>query len=336
MGKNNFDFLRFLFAFIVVICHISILSGRPELLFIQKYFNTSIAVSSFFIISGFLVTQSYNNTDNLRKYFGKRARRLLPAYIIVIFLCAILFSFISEMGVKNYFMDIKLYRYLIFNFLFLNFLEPGLPGVFSEHYTTAINGALWTIKVEVSFYILVPLLVYLLFKTQKKYIVLIAIYVLSVLYQYIVHYLYETTNLNIYKILEYQLPGNMTYFACGMFGYYYKSVLLQNIKKLIIPAIVIYFVESYFGFCILQPATLAIIIFFVAYNFKFLNNFGKYGDFSYGIYIFHFPLIQLAIFFGLFSLVPPTVVFSILCFGVITVGFASWHLIEKRFLHRST
>jgi peptidoglycan/LPS O-acetylase OafA/YrhL len=128
----------------------------------------------------------------------------------------------------------------------------------------------------------------------------------------------------------------MTYFACGMFGYYYKSVLLQNIKKLIIPAIVIYFVESYFGFCILQPATLAIIIFFVAYNFKFLNNFGKYGDFSYGIYIFHFPLIQLAIFFGLFSLVPPTVVFSILCFGVITVGFASWHLIEKRFLHRST
>jgi peptidoglycan/LPS O-acetylase OafA/YrhL len=76
------------------------------------------------------------------------------------------------------------------------------------------------------------------------------------------------------------------------------------------------------------------MVIIAAYSLPFLNNFGKYGDFTYGLYIYHFPIIQLFRQYNLFEKYGPILMaFSVI---LITLFFAvlSWFFIEKRFLDR--
>ena len=96
MRKNNFDFLRFLFAFIVVVGHIIAVSGIEDFKPYQSFFNSYISVTGFFCISGFLITSSFERTMSIKNYFQKRAARILPAYILVVILCTVSFSLVSN------------------------------------------------------------------------------------------------------------------------------------------------------------------------------------------------------------------------------------------------
>ncbi len=93
MGKNNFDFLRFAFALIVVFSHVIDLSLAPNLQFLKPFFDTHISVTGFFVISGCLISASYMRSSSISSYFEKRARRLLPAYFLVIILSVLVLSF---------------------------------------------------------------------------------------------------------------------------------------------------------------------------------------------------------------------------------------------------
>ncbi len=77
---------------------------------------------------------------------------------------------------------------------------------------------------------------------------------------------------------------------------------------------------------------IGVIVLYIAYSFKFLNNFGKYGDFTYGIYIFHFPIIRTFTTLGLFKDYNPYVMAVVCMMVVIAVGVSSWHFYEKKFL----
>ena len=66
-----------------------------------------------------------------------------------------------------------------------------------------------------------------------------------------------------------------------------------------------------------------------------MGNFGKYGDFSYGIYILHFPIIQLLLNSGWFSESPWYFLVAVIIITT-TDAIAMWHLVEKRFLFRSS
>jgi peptidoglycan/LPS O-acetylase OafA/YrhL len=76
------------------------------------------------------------------------------------------------------------------------------------------------------------------------------------------------------------------------------------------------------------------VVIIAAYSLPFLNNFGKYGDFTYGLYIYHFPIIQLFRQYDLFEKYNPLLM--AICVILITLFFAvfSWFFIEKRFLDR--
>ena len=74
------------------------------------------------------------------------------------------------------------------------------------------------------------------------------------------------------------------------------------------------------------------MVYYLAYNFKFLNNFGKYGDFTYGVYIYHFPLIQVFIHFGLFDIYSPLLMFISTIILVLFLAILSWNYIELPFL----
>jgi peptidoglycan/LPS O-acetylase OafA/YrhL len=105
---------------------------------------------------------------------------------------------------------------------------------------------------------------------------------------------------------------------------------------LLIFAIPVFLIEHYYGLEILKPLALSAMLFFIAFNFKPLNNFGKHGDISYGIYIFHFPIIQLFVNYHIFEKYNPWVSAGLIIMLVIVLAFLSWNLLEKRFLSRRT
>ena len=336
MRQNNFDFLRFVFAFIVVCGHIIVISGVEAFQPFGRVFNTYLSVTGFFCISGFLITRSYVRTQSIKAYFKKRAARILPPYLLVIVSCVLLLSLVSDYGLRDYFTNTQLYRYLLANLTFLNFLEPCLPGVFTSDrlMDCSVNGALWTLKVEVAFYVLVPVLLWLVGKVKRKYVLFVLIYVLSIAYRSGLGELASVTGNHYWTILARQLPGFMSYFVCGMALHYYFDFFIKRKWHFLVIGLLMFVLERHLGWEVLTPLAFASMIFAVAYSFRGLNNFGKYGDISYGIYIYHCPLIKLADDFGLFERYNPYWVAAGIIVLVLILGFLSWHLLEKRFLKR--
>ncbi len=336
MEKNNFDFLRFYFAFVVVFSHCISLSVAPDLQFLNPYFDTHLSITGFFIISGFLIYGSYLKSKSLKDYFIKRAKRILPAYLFIILFSAIFFYLFSTYSINEYFIHVQFTKYLFANLFFLNFIEPCLPGVFASNSLCAINGALWTLKVEVAFYLAIPLIVYFGNKFSKPYLWYILLYVLGLFYQFFLNKLgvIFAEKHSFFMVLKHQMPGFLTYFISGIALYHYFDFYKNNKKYLTIFSVIIFVVEYHFDLEILRPIALSILIMGVAYGFKFLNNFGKHGDFSYGIYIYHFPLIQLLVSFDWFSMYNPYLVIFFIVSVVFAFSYFSWHLLEKKFLYR--
>ncbi|MBO7458595.1 MAG: acyltransferase [Paludibacteraceae bacterium] len=332
---NCFDFLRFAFAFNVVLGHLTVIACYPELIPFQKVFNTYLSVTGFFVISGFLIAQSYERST-LKSYFIKRAKRLLPAYWFVIIACAIGLVGLSTLPVIDYYTSPDWWKYLGANLCFLNFLQPSLPGVFDNPFIngTAVNPALWTLKIEVGFYLLVPLLMLWLRQSKRPWSLLLCIYIFAVIYRTGLGYYGGYTHRNIYVFLARQLPGFMSYFAVGMTGYLYKDQLLHYKNYLIMPALLVFIAEHIFDVEILSPLAWGIVVLWCAYSLPVLNNFAKYGDISYGIYICHGPILKILLSLGVFATIGIGLASIVYIVCILIVGLLSWHLLEKRILNR--
>ena len=329
-NKNCFDFLRFFFSANILLAHLCELSQNKSLEFLSNFCNSSISVQGFFVISGFLVAKSFKNTPSIKEYFIKRAKRILPAYVVVLLFSALILSFFSRYNFLEYFTDINVYKYLGWNFVFLNFMHPCLPGLFESNLMCAVNGALWTLKVEEGFYIVLPIIFYAINKSKKPFLVLGSLYILSLLYWFVMDFYLNQ------PLLAKQLPGYLAYFATGIFLFLNFEFVLRNKNKLLFMSVLLLMISHFFYFQIdvLYPAAFGLMVIIAAYSLPFLNNFGKYGDFTYGLYIYHFPIIQLFRQYDLFEKYSPILMaFSVI---LITLFFAvlSWFLIEKRFLDR--
>lgn len=313
-----------------MLAHLCFLSNNENFSFLLKFTDSKIGVKGFFVISGFLVAKSYSNTPSLKNYFIKRVKRILPAYIFVIFLSVISLSLVTSYSVYDYFINQNIVKYLASNLVFLNFLHPCLPGVFENNMMCVVNGSLWTLKVEEGFYLVLPILFYIMKRTKKQFLVLLSIYLCSIFYWLLM------TNYFQNHILAKQLPGYLSYFAGGIFLYLNFDFLYQHKAKLLALAIASLWVSSLMNLQvdIISPIAFATLVITIAYSLKPLNNFGKYGDFTYGIYIFHFPIIQIFKQFDLF--VKYNTLLMGFCVVLITFLLAvfSWFFIEKRFLDR--
>jgi len=329
-SKNCFDFLRFFFAANILLSHLAELSQNEHLSFLLAFADTAIAIKGFFVISGFLVAKSYVNTPSLKEYFIKRAKRILPAYIFVVTLAALVLVFFSSYTPVQYFSDPGVYKYLSWNYIFLNFVHPCLPGLFDNNLMCAVNGSLWTLKVEEGFYLVLPLIFFVLKKTKRPALILGTLYILSLLYWFV---------MDIYlnkPVLAKQLLGYLAYFVTGIFIFMNFDYVIRNKMKLLPIAISLLILSeiSRFQIDFFYPAAFGVLVIIAAYNLPFLNNFGKYGDFTYGLYIYHFPIIQIFRQYDLFQKYNPLLMG--LCVIALSFLFAlfSWFFIEKRFLDR--
>lgn len=329
--RNNFDLLRLLFAGTVCLFHAKELSGFQQINWISNALAADIAVKAFFIVSGFLIFMSYERSSSLKSYLTKRIRRIYPAYFVVVILCAIFLFAVSTKDLAGYF-SVEWVKYVLSNLVFLNFLHPSLPGVFESSQLSVVNGALWTIKIEVMFYMMVPVFV-VIFRKFSPFWMLLLFYCLSVIYSEIMLIMAERTGSGLYAKLAIQLPGQLVFFLAGAFLYYYFPLFERKIILFIAAAVFIIALNLIAPLSALIPFALAVCVIFFGL-FLYAGNVGRFGDFSYGVYILHFPIIQLLLYTNWFHESPWLYLVTVVLLTLIC-SIVMWHFVEKRFLLRS-
>lgn len=326
---NNFDFLRYFFAISVFVVHFCGLSGIDP----PSFLSAEISVKMFFIISGILVFYSFIKSPSVKDYTGKRFRRIYPPYVFIILLCVFLGMFLTQQPLSEYLLSKETYKYLIANLGFLNFLQPTLPGVFEDNQMHVVNGSLWTLKIEVAFYVSVPFLYYLL-KRYNKLGVVLAVIILSIIYNQTFLYLYSQTDNEFYWFLRKQFFGQFSYFYSGVLILLYFDYFQKHVKYIFPAALFVFFFRhEFFLFYWLEPLALASLVIGFAYNFKYLNFLRKYDNISYGMYLFHFPIIQIVVHYGLVD-INPIMAFIVCLLATIILAAFSWRIIEKPILQR--
>ena len=327
--NNNLNLIRIYLSLSVVLYHSYELSKNAGLGFLVKFFNGESAVEAFFIISGFLVMKSYYRSQSVKSFFIKRLKRIYPAYVTIILLCAILGVLVTTNTASRYFSSPDFYRYLFSNLFFLNFIHPDLPGVFANNPFTAVNGSLWTLKIEVGYYLLVPLIVMLRSKINT-HLLYGMLFVLSLGYFMGMKHLYLSSGNNTYLFLSRQIPGQLFYFILGAWAVEWErtTVFANVISWFGIPAIIVLWFPMPAGIqCILQ----AIGVFFFAYIVPRVNYPYKDEDISYGLYIYHFPVIQVLVYYQLYDR-SPFVGLALSLLTTIALAVLSWVFIEKTFI----
>ena len=296
----NMDLVRYLLSLGVVFAHLG-LAGHKVPFPISSFES----VGGFFALSGFLMYPNYIRHNSFKKYTLQRCRRILPPYTFIIILCAVGFAGITSLSLTEYFTSPTFWKYLIANLSFLNWLQPSLPGVFegAQYTMPAVNGSLWTMKVEWSLYFSVPLFVLIVRKLpriDKTWAAVVTI-ILSIAYRYFFEYLHATTGREIYHILSYQIFGQLAYFYCGMLICFFKDKFVRHLPGATIIGLVLYFCGLYIPVTgnATSPFAISILVMVLSLIPRDLGFLRHRNNISYEIYLFHWPIIQLSIYLGI-------------------------------------
>jgi peptidoglycan/LPS O-acetylase OafA/YrhL len=164
--RNNFDALRLLAAVTVIYSHSFLIAqggeqGDPLNIITGNQCMLGLAaVFVFFAVSGYLITQSYEQTHAPLRYLAKRALRIFPGFFAVLVLTAfVLGPLVTTLPLSDYLHRPEPYRYLFYNAYFDPRMHT-LPGVVfvDNKVGLEVNGALWTLGPEFEMYLMVMVL----------------------------------------------------------------------------------------------------------------------------------------------------------------------------------
>lgn len=296
------DLMRYVLAIAVIIAHVDYLVGFS----LPFPFSSFEAVGGFFAISGFLMYPNYVRHADLVKYTRQRARRILPPYIFIVVACAIGFCLVSSLPPRAYFSSNGLLAYLAANLSFLNWLHPDLPGVFQDpaYITPAVNGSLWTMKVEWCLYFSVPCFVWMLSRLRigARYWLPLAVIMASVAYRLFFTYMYNRSGNEVYDILRRQIFGQLSFFYAGMLVWFVKDFFTKHIGVMLLAGLSLRLLLPHMPLSLqilMEPFAVTAIVLSISllpWDIRWLRH---RRNISYEMYLFHFPLIQLGIWLGI-------------------------------------
>ena len=180
--KNNFGFLRLLFASLVIVSHSpELVDGNRSREILTRIFGTmsfgEISVDGFFLISGYLITQSFVRSSSTFEYLLKRVLRIVPGYAVSFVLCVLLVAPFAGNGVTWSF---RLLEILLSQMLTL--FPPTIAGAFDGLPYPLLNGAMWTIAYEFRCYLAVAMFGLLgIYRPRYRVVAAIAVAVLLLL-----------------------------------------------------------------------------------------------------------------------------------------------------------
>jgi len=304
--SNNFDLVRLFAASQVVFFN------HYAVYFDLKFLTHTIiagfsGVPIFFFVSGFLISASYERNSRLPEYAQNRILRIFPA----LWMC--LAISIASIYISGYPIFDNLRGFAVWFITQLVFPVYN-PDFLRGYGVGVVNGSLWTIPVELQFYILIPIF-YALFRLKsergklfanKTLLILLFFYVLGGGLKLLFPGTLSWDNI-VGKLYGVSFIPNVFLFLIGMFfqqnfDFFYKYLHNRFPLFLILHVVVLYITKYFgvvnaFGFSLLPNATMALCIFSFAYSYSGLSEkLLKGNDIFYGVYIYHMPVANFLIF----------------------------------------
>ncbi|CAN5205717.1 acyltransferase [soil metagenome] len=323
---NNLDALRLIGALMVILGHAYPLSGNstpiPAIFGVPVH---TLGVFIFFVISGYLITKSWARRPRLGSYLAARALRIFPALIVVTVLTiAVLGPIFTSLGLRDYVGNRSTWTYLE-NIALVP--VPSLPGVF-EHlpWQNTINGSLWTLPVEFACYLIVPFIMVL--PGRAKVVGAIVFGVASAVV--LLDAASQAQQMQLNWFVLYNALEPWIFFAAGMLcalltrpAFFRLDVSLF----LALAATVLYAAHPSFSHLPLWGVVPYIVLSAGLASTPVFSRSSRFGDFSYGMYIYAYPVQQIVVsIFGWRSIALNVVVVVAL---TLLLAYASWHLVES-------
>ena len=337
---NNFDLLRLLAALQVAVVH-SIGILKPTGYFARLLgagLDRFPGVPIFFVISGVLISKSYEHSDSLRDFLRNRCLRIFPGLwvCLVVSVAVILALGVGSLG-RITAPDWLLWwagQMSIFQNLQASFLKP---------LSTGLNRSLWTIPIELEFYIVLPAL-YGILRLRRRLgnMRLLAIALASLAVQLLIVNSHRSVGqVRAYSLLEVTLAPYLWMFLVGVSiqrnwstvrGWLFGRAHWWGLGYLMLCAAARWLrVDT--GGNNMSPVyllPLAGLIVSLAMSAPQLSDrILRHHDVSYGLYLYHMLVIDLLV-----GLAAPSAWASFAAAIIVSLGLAalSWTLIEKQYL----
>ncbi|WP_081606876.1 acyltransferase family protein [Asticcacaulis benevestitus] len=345
-SNNSIDLIRIIAATQVVLFHfLSHMPGLSNIELIKNILSFFPGVPVFFFISGFLITGSWQRDPNICRYMISRVTRIFPAlYLAIIFSLSIILFTYNEPA-RNHILTL-----FIWLAAQLCLLTSWNPDFLRSYGIGVVNASLWTIPVEFIFYGAAILISLLGARLRAINTVLVSVLILSLSISILIHCV-PTDKIphgqSIYKLLTVSPASFVTWiwmFIVGALSCVWFDKIIKLLRDNIIGSVFAFLsitAISYFiripgllnpygndvGF--LNMISMAALVLSVAYRFPNVGRkLFKGNDFSYGLYLFHMPLLNLVIMLGLAGWMG----FIVALAGSVAMAVISWFLVEQPML----
>ncbi|EON18964.1 hypothetical protein ASL20_30810 [Cupriavidus necator] len=333
--ENNFNLMRITAALAVLVTHsYSLVSGDVNDEPLRRLIGVTpgtIAVDVFFVTSGFLVTKSLLTRGSVLEFLWARFLRIYPALLVMVTLVVFGLGMVfTALPASAYLIDPATRQFLLKTTTLVAGAVYPLPGVFAINpYPDTVNGSLWTMMYEI-----------------RMYFALAAIWVISMVAWHAHQRAFRAAVLVVtaasFLYCVFAILGGsamqktalplMFFAGASLFILSAHVELSAPVAGLLLAAVVgSAFVPNHHVFALMYLLAMPYLVLFAAFvQLPALFRYNRLGDFSYGIYIYAFPIQQsiVALFPGI------SVMMLLLSSGVVTLALAvlSWHLVENRAL----
>jgi len=326
-GRNNFDLLRLCAALAVMFGHSFWVQPahhrtEPILEFTGLEYSGSLAVFTFFLISGILVSASYDRQKSIARFVVLRLVRIFPALIACVFVTAfLLYPLFSTRG----FNASEAGGYLIRNATLFAGLQFSLPGLFEELPLKTVNASLGTLPIELECYLLVMAAGLLgCFRSKWASAAFWAVAVTAFLW--IAAHGYDA---RFFRDLTAR-PSGYSFFAPPFFmlgGFLYSvrdKISVNPLIGILLLPLYIFNRHNIFGTVLFYPFFIYWV--FLLATTPLLHRFRPRSDYSYGVYLWAFPVQQIVASF--FPALDNLLGLAIAMPATLVVAAISWHCVE--------
>lgn len=338
--ENNLDLVRIVAAYQVVLVHAThhLDAGFDKTNgYLFAWIQSFPGVPIFFFVSGFLISGAYERSPSFGFYLKRRSARIFPG----LWGCVLLSMFTLSIVLTDAMRDEGVLAISVWSLCQATIFQIYNPDFFREFGTGVWNGSLWTISVEIQFYLVMPMIAKFAFSksTQSRFLRLVLLFGSSAILSLTLQHseVLEVGSLQS-KLLRYSSIPYIWMFIGGILGrdifVKYRSVFIGRIWFWIAAFFLLFAALQGFGFStggnlphpfafiVLSGLVLALAFNSVGLAKKVLE--GK--DISYGVYLYHMPVVNVVLLVT--DLRGITAV--ILVFLISTMlGLVSWTLIEK-------
>jgi peptidoglycan/LPS O-acetylase OafA/YrhL len=329
---NNFTLLRLLAAFTVVLYHSWSALGIGGRDFAYDYVGREIAemaLDMLFVTSGFLVTASLFNRGDLTHFLWARALRLFPAmWLMVPLTVFVLAPALTTLPVKDYLESPTTWEYVRKTATVVGGVRWSLPGVFDTlPLKGEFNGSLWTLPIEARMYIYLAV-GWIAFAWWPQ----IRVRTLS----YVAPIAAAVMFVVILRARAQGVLGNgnveIFMFFMGSSLYFWREKLFMNRVTFVALPLIVIAASLLIGPSVAFPLYLLCVAPFMLHLAYIpggpIRRFNSCGDYSYGVYIYAFPVQQtLALLFPKITILAMAGSAAVISFAL---AFCSWNLVEKR------